>query len=370
MDHQAFNEQQFINKVEQRQLGEFVHEQMKENKKQSPAAAAASGGGGGIPTGGVVVNIDCRSFDGIRFFYCSNIMPEHTKFKVHELPVVPKKEGKKIMRVLIIAGNLSAFASSMNTILFKHFIESGNWEFIVYVPGPYDYTKGTVEMGDERLKMLAQLKSGRIFVLGHDLVTCIYFSHYKVRLTGAPCWPKKANIHHDITIYEQAGSGYSTAFEAVNARHTLRRKTATERLERDRKLIMDTLKRFEEHSEDEIRIVVTHGCPSPLLCCEADDGKRGKWEKGFVASFKFGPKEDYDYIFRHVDYWIYGAAGDQHYNTLYGGAKFQFRGPGGPRRMTLFLKNSFSPSESKFDTDQTLNVDHDLSETIYRGPGE
>jgi len=301
----------------------------------------------------------------MRIRYISCVMPETTQFKVHELEELPKEPGT--VRVLVVAGNMSHFASDINRICFEYWLNLNtespctHWDHIIYVPGPFEYGKGTIDMGDDRCEMLNMLAPGKLIVMGssESMVQSVYFDGPGVRFVGAACWPKQAAVYQMSRVFEIEGSGHKTALDAVGANHTLRAKTANKKLRQDAQCIINTLKKFEDKSSDEVRVVVTYGCPAEVLASEI----KGNGEHPFSATVKMGSKEDYDYLARHVDYWIYGALGDKNADTIAKGRGSDVHKTAaavGKERTTMFVRNHYLQSRGHFEVEDSIFVNRQI----------
>ena len=245
-----------------------------------------------------------------RVYWFSCLLPEASHFKVDELPVIKQERG--ILRLLVIAGNLSHFGGDITVILLEHWKKQ--WDHILFVPGPYEYGKGTVCLGDDYCAMLQQQMGHEKFtVFLPGLTDSVLFRGPNVRVLGAPCWPvgdctvyKEARVYEPVSNIETlSGSSLEKArMGIVNDCLYLGKQTAEKRLKRDVATLVVALREVEAVRAEETRIVVTYGCPDEQLSTEI------KHNNPFRGTVALGSPAFYTYFGRHVDWWIHGAAGD------------------------------------------------------------
>lgn len=277
--------------------------------------------------------VTCPGVKRLRIFNCSCIMPETTQFKLPELPILQKEKG--VMRLLIIAGNLTHFLGDLDTVIWEYLLEkTHHWDHIVFVAGPFDYGLGDVATGDKYLMHLSQLND-RLTVLSSipGITRCVYFMGPKVRILGAPCWPADTQTPYAAASVYEMTPDLSTPMLAVGEGHLLTVATARQRLGRDVAAILGELRDNEATRSQETRILVTYGCPADALTDESPSP--------FSAVTSMGTANMYQYYYAHVDQWIYGARGTRTVSTM------------GP---IICRSNMYVPSALGFQTMKSFDV--------------
>ncbi len=252
-----------------------------------------------------------------KVYWFSCLLPEATQFKVNEMPVIQKEKGT--LRLLVIAGNLTHFAGDMDTILIEHWKKA--WDHILFVPGPYDYGRGTLCAGDDyciRLQHLMGQEKFTVFVPG--LTDSVLFSGPGLRFIGAPCWPTDPEIYKEARVYEStrgpgreplSGSALVKAqVDVIDKKQYVGKSAAEKRLRQDVAVLIVALREVEKKREQETRIVVTYGCPDEQLSTSV------KHNDPFRGAVTLGSPPVYTYLAQQVDYWIHGAKGDDFRSSI------------------------------------------------------
>ena len=281
-------------------------------------------------------------------WWLSCLLPEATKFQVNQVPIPPQTPG--VYNVLVVAGNLSAFNSDMIHVLIEYWtgaidpsklapkdrkVGGGGWDHVIFTPGPFDYSKGTVCFGDKFARELQRHHGEEKFtVLMPGQTDTLFLTGPSVRFVGAPCWPSSdaGDIYKCAAVYElpdkyktdldaKLGPGVATESEYYDAwvgdikiamanRCYLGEATARTRLNNDIATIVSALRTLPFHfRQQETRIVVTYGCPDQQLFCDHDSDSRAPMDQ-FRGVFAL-PKQLYDYLDGQVDWWIVGATCDK-----------------------------------------------------------
>ena len=234
--------------------------------------------------------------------YISCAMPEATQVTIDKYPVAPLKSNDTL-RVIVIAGNLSKFAGDAGDIILAHLLSS--WDFIVYVPGPYEYAHSTIEMGDDYSKVMGSVDH-RFIVLGtgENMTRCVHFLGPQLVLIGAPLWPLEPELYKTIKVFEESSSQTTAqgATRAVEEGRFVRASMLKFRMMRD---VRDLIKTLNGRMNDkETRIVVSYGCPTPLISSNICMARTIRSYDGTVNI------KEMDQIAPRIDRWIYGANGD------------------------------------------------------------
>lgn len=284
------------------------------------------------------------------FWTLSCLLPEATQFKVGEMPrLLPagtsrteaKRQGNIIKKadtlyVLVVAGNLSKFAGDIGTFLIDYWIgelgpdptdpnhepaKCGGWDHVLFVPGPYDYGMGTLDLGDDMLSIYAlRHPEGKFTVFERGVTETVLFLGPSVRFVGAACWPV-SDVYRDAAVYvvtkelsdrvDQAGG--SSAADILLAKRKiavaemsfLRNEDAAELLKMDAAIIVRAFHSLPASArEKETRVVVTYGCPDEQLAVNVSAAHP------FRGTVSLGSANIYRYLDTQVDWWVYGARGD------------------------------------------------------------
>jgi len=187
-----------------------------------------------------------------------------------------------------------------------------HWNHIIFVPGPYDYGGGTVELGDVFLsKLVAWSARDRPHITmfcsssmdgdcGDDVVTrCIYFTGPAVLVVGAPCWPADREAYDNARVYQRQEPWQSDK-EAVMEGQIMSGERAALRLAGDLAQIRAILDKDHPGRSQETRVIVTYSCPSAIYAANRS-------KSPFAACISLGTRVDYKYYEERVDHWIHGA---------------------------------------------------------------
>lgn len=241
----------------------------------------------------------CDDYHSARVRYVSCLMPEASGFQVDLLPPLPADQG--VLRILVVAGNLSHFAGDLDMVLWKHWAKE--YEIMVFVPGPYDYGSGTTRTGDTYCDALCEEIPSLTVLNAHSSGCCdsLYLTGPNLRITGALCWPPVLGLYKESRVFEP-GTNETEDIHNVSEKQYLLRDTAQARLDADlaHLLVQAELAK----AADQKLMVVTYGCPSPAMCStvRSDHPFRGY----FSASKSF-----YTFMLSCTRWWVYGARGNK-----------------------------------------------------------
>jgi hypothetical protein len=276
-----------------------------------------------------------------RIFHFSCLLPEATRFEAKDMPKIQKEAG--VMRILVIAGNLTHFAGDLDMPLMDFFLKGTTWDHVILVPGPYDYGSQTLNLCDSYLGLLAQYNKDRFTVLGNrrgDFTPpSIFFTGVKLLIVGAPCWPSNPEAYKRARVYEYVEGTHSCEKDAVGVGHFVTRETAEKRLKGDIESIFWALKHdwAKEGIDVASRVVVSYGCPSEFLALES-----GCDASNFCGTFKLGDAATFKALGdAGVTEWIYGAAGDVPVQTM---------------GSVTYRKNHYLVKHSRFEVMQAFDV--------------
>ena len=235
-------------------------------------------------------------------YYISCAMPEATQITMDKFPVPPAKS-PDTLRILVVAGNLTKYAGDALEVITSHFLST--WDFLVYVPGPFEYAHGTIEMGDDFTKIMNTVEH-RFVVLGtgENMTRCVHFVGPQLVLIGAPLWPLETELYKKIGVYEESANQTTApgARQAVENGRIVRGSMLKFRMMRD---VRDLIKTLDGRlSDKETRIVVSYGCPTPLISSNINLARTIREYDGTVTI------KEMDQITPRIDRWIYGANGD------------------------------------------------------------
>jgi len=265
----------------------------------------------------------------------SCVMPETTNWKIEDLPHWPR--ALDTWRILIVAGNVAHFAGDMPLLFWPQLLGCGHWEHIIYVPGPYDYGSGTLQLGDEYLAKLADFDA-RLTVFGPSC-PCkgIYFTGPHLLVVGAQCFPIAPDVYKDARVFELY-PGDLRHLDAVTEQHFVRVETAKARLAADVEMLLHMLDR--EHLYVWDRVVVTYGCPDEIMAAS-------RKQSPFRSVVKLGDKRVYKRFADHrIRWWFCGAPTDKPVSKMTG-------------TDTLLCSNCFMPGERKLPN-TTVHFDSSL----------
>ena len=254
-----------------------------------------------------VIDNNCTA---IRMYWLSNLLPEATMFKVSEMPAIQSERG--VMRILVLAGSISHFSGDILEVLFEHWVRQ--YDHILFLFGPYDVGMGTVSMGEVFCRKL-QSKVGeeKLSIFQPGYLDSVLFTGPGVRFVGAPCWPandefiyKEAAVYEEERVENDAAESvyYKACMNAVDKKRYLTLKTAAHLLKGDVATIIAALHGAIYKRIRETRIVVTYGCPDTQLSIGVKEGHP------FRGDITMGSRNMYAFLEKNVDYWIYGAKGD------------------------------------------------------------
>jgi hypothetical protein len=254
----------------------------------------------------------------IRLYYVSNLMPEGTGFKMTNLPTDPRKT--HIFTILIVAGNMTHFAGDLFTLMITNFMDL--YDHVIYLPGPYDYGKGTDRLGDEMCVALGELRKTdpSLTVIHPGVGWGVRFDD--LFIYGALFWPHdsydKADVYEARTI---------SPVNDVSEAHIVSTQVSRKRLQHD----LDVLRscQFEDAGTT---VVVTWGCPAEQLCLESEG-------RNFYGCVDYDGLQDIK--LPKPNYWIYGAIGDKERERL---------------GTTIYCTNSFVSKWGRFQGKGTIAI--------------
>lgn len=253
----------------------------------------------------------CLTF---QYFSCTNV--ELTSFQVTRIP--------KEADYLILAGNISAFAYPYNQHLYEYLCQT--WKRVFFVPGPQEFANGPMDLGIETCKALEEeLGSESFSVLSRG--NPVLFPIHRLRIVGAHLWGPGSKVYTDRRISHTLKEGVDK--EEVKL---VSDKQAALYQEHDCAYIEHQIRLARERNERVI--VVTHGCPSYLLCAESSNDQT-------VYTLPAPVKEDL--LKNGPDYWIYGASGDK------AGAALE-------DSKTMFCVNDYDMATDAFKVEKSTHV--------------
>lgn len=255
--------------------------------------------------------------DRLLFFPFSAVMPESTGWESNQLPRFPKQDNT--WRILLVLGNVAHFAGTMPEQFWPVMLKLPDWEHIIYVPGPYDYGSGTLELGDSYARKLHALDD-RLTVFAHTCpTTSIYVTGPRILIRGAPCFPVETVHYEDARVYqrehpyvpemghtEDSGLNDAADKEAIVEGRWVTPQRAQERLIKD----VDTLLKV-GNPMALAHVIVTYGCPDELAAAT-------RKKSPFHAVVKLGNAKVYaDFAAIGAAYWFCGAPTDKPTCTMY-----------------------------------------------------
>lgn len=252
----------------------------------------------------------CLTF---QYFSCTNV--ESTSFQVTRI--------SKQADYLILAGNISAFAYPYNQHLYEYLCKT--WRGVFFIPGPQEFAGGPMDLGMRTSSALEEEVSSR---LNFKVLTCengpFVFPEHRVRLIGARLWGSNASTYKDREI--------GISLEKENAPIGIEQARVYQ--EKDCEYIRHQLKMAQERKET--TIVVTHGCPSYLLCEKTSQDEKAYTLVAPVEADLL--KEDLG-----PNYWIYGASGDKAGSSL-------------DKSRTMFCVNDYDMATDAFKVEESTHV--------------
>lgn len=256
--------------------------------------------------------------DRLLFFPFSAVMPETTAWESNQLPRFPKRANQ--WRILLVLGNVAHFAGIMPQQFWPVILKLPDWEHVIYVPGPYDYGAGTLELGDAYLRKLHALDN-RLTVFAHNCpTTSIYLTGPRVLVRGAACFPVETVHYEDARVYqrkhayipamghiEDSGLDDAADKEAIVEGRWVTTQRAQERLTKD----VETLLKV-TNANAVAHVIVTYGCPDELAAAT-------RKKSPFHAVAKLGSAKVYaQFAALGAAYWFCGAPTDKPTCTMYG----------------------------------------------------
>jgi hypothetical protein len=306
----------------------------------------------------------------IRIYTASSMMLQNSFASIQEhLPRPEPAIG--VMNILVLCGNNMQYSSEIAGPALNELLRGENmkniWHHVFFVPGPWEYCRGTLDLGDVYTSKLPHLsgedRKRTIVVLGSqpNMVQSVLFVDFGLLITGAQCWPYDDRSYYDVRrIYHYSSTeaiekGAEIDKEAVESDSVPTLDIMRERMERDVASIEASIARCPDVP---VCMVITHGCPTALLCTDERRQQSDYYGTAEIALGKRGFLDD-------VDYWLYGADGDtpvarlaskKPTNTVPKNNKKQ-RPTGDKRqRNTLFVTNQFVAREQRFQWSEHITV--------------
>ena len=215
----------------------------------------------------------------LTFQYLSCIMFEFSKFQVTRVP--------KLADCLILAGNITGFAGNAEALQMIMEYWAKVYKEVIYVPGPQEFAGAPLDVGFMVCESLKTICSN-IRVVSPDNGSVIFPSS-RIRVIGGLLWglDPKPLVDRSIAVDQEAHkSKTKMTLKDTEALHA-----------KDEEWILSEMKRAKEMNER--TIVVTHGCPSFLLCRD-------------VSKYKLVDPVSESLLGENgPDFWIYGAPGDE-----------------------------------------------------------
>lgn len=321
-----------------------------------------------IVTGHVEMRTN-KAVKEIRIYTASSMMLQNSFASLQEhLPRPEPAIG--VMNILVFCGNNMQYSSeiagpALNAILRGEGMKNV-WHHIFFVPGPWEYCGGTLDLGDVYTSKLPHLsgedRKRTIVVLGSqpNMVQSVLFVDFGLLITGAHCWPYDDRAYYDVRrVYHSsvaAGEeGAQADKEAVESDSVPTLDVMRERMDRDVASIEASIARCPDVP---MCMVITHGCPTALLCTDERRQQSDYYGTAEIALGKRGLLDD-------VDYWLYGADGDVPVARLL--KKSNPVGPGNNKkkkkkeegkrqRDTLFITNQWVAREQRFQWSEHITV--------------
>lgn len=234
-----------------------------------------------------------------QFVSCTNI--EDSSFLIRTLV-----ENRGDADYLILAGNISKFASQNPVIdTFLNYVCSV-YKMVFYVPGPQEYTGGSMALGNtfcaeleklhQNLHIFSQKKRSFLLERGEGAAP--------IRLIGAKLWGVQENIYKERGILVEKKQEPSKTKKNKKIKEKIIYEPVSEEVAdylyvNDSKIIQEGL--LEAKKANELTIVITHGTPHPSLIKEelASDSKHYKLVTQVDRSLLCGDLSP--------DYWVSGA---------------------------------------------------------------
>ena len=272
--------------------------------------------------------------DRLVFFPFSSVMPESTAWEVNRLPRLKKEPHTG--RVLLILGNVAHFAGDMPLRFWSHILALTDWDHFIYVPGPYDYGSGTLELGDSYLRALHKLDQ-RLTVFAHGSpLTAVFFTGPRILVRGAACFPVETVHYQEAAVYQRGPGNVPTLVddtmveankvadhEAIVEALWVTRARAQGRLDKD----VETLLKVNV-PEAAAHVIVSYGCPDEMAAAT-------RKKSPFHAVVKLGDAKTYK---RFADigatFWFCGAPTDKLTYAMY-------------KSPTVLCSNCFLPGPRK-----------------------
>jgi len=249
----------------------------------------------------------------IRIYTASSMMLQNSFASLQEhLPRPEPVIG--VMNILVLCGNNMQYSSEITGPALNEILRGENmknvWHHVFFVPGPWEYCGGTLDLGDVYTSKLPHLsgedRKRTIVVLGSqpNMVQSVLFVDFGLLITGAHCWPYDDEGYYDVRriYHSSAGEGGAEVDkEAVESDSVPTLDVMRERMDRDVASIESSIARCPDVP---MCVVVTHGCPTALLCTDERRQQSDYYGTAEIALGKRGFLDD-------VDYWLYGADGDR-----------------------------------------------------------
>jgi|WetSurMetagenome_2_1015567.scaffolds.fasta_scaffold00228_4 hypothetical protein len=296
-------------------------------KDATPSAVPVSDEGHVAPkhlVNGMYTVTTAPTVDRLLLFPCSAIMPESIP---NWTPVngLPRFEAApNVHRVLLVLGNIAHMAGDMPLVFWQVLLGLPCWETIIYVPGPYDYGSGTLELGDSWLRAISNVDP-RLVIFAHGCpITSVFFSGPRVLMRGAACFPVEPIHYQDARVY-QRGSGAVPApaqegtdgrtvaadkaadLEAITECRWVTRERAQHRLDKD----VATLLEVVPPPETATQVIVTYGCPDEMAAAT-------RKKSAFHATVSLGNASIYrKFAALKALYWFCGAPTDKPTSIMY-----------------------------------------------------
>lgn len=308
----------------------------------------------------VTGHVDLRttaSVREIRVFTVSSMMLHkgHSTLSEH----LPRPEPERgVMNILVLCGNNIQYTSRGTIPVLEYIVHkcgANVWHHVFWVPGPWEYCGDTLEKGDAYSAMLPGLagdeRKRSVILLGSQpgAVQSVLFVDFGLLITGAPCWPcpdeGDTHAYYNARRVYYRGTDYPTDNDAVGADNVPTQEVMRDRLKRDLTSITESIARCPDVP---VCMVITHGCPTSLLC--TDERRQGSDYYGTteIALGKLG-------LLNAVDYWLIGAEVDvpvARLTTTAGGKRSdgsvkKSKAEPGRKRDTLFIANHFVARDQK-----------------------
>lgn len=322
-----------------------------------------------IVTGHVEMNTNAAVRE-IRIYTASSMMLQNSFASLQDhLPRPEPAIG--VMNILVLCGNNMQYSSEITGPVLNEILRGDKksvWHHVFFVPGPWEYCGGTLELGDVYTSKLPHLsgedRKRSIVVLGSqpNMVQSVLFVNFGLLITGAQCWPYDVDdSYYDVRrIYDRGGLDEEKEAaladkEAVETDSVPTQEVMKERMERDLASIEASIARCPDVP---VCMVITHGCPTALLCTDEQRQQSDYYGTAEIALGKRG-------LIDSVDYWLYGADGDhpvarlpKKSSTSSSNIRNKKQRPGDERRQrdTLYITNQFVAREQRFRWTDHISV--------------